>query len=77
MRWLVTVTEPGETILDPFMGSGTTGVACALEGRRFIGADMLRGNVETAKARILEASGQQVRSRSGAAVLDLFGNGEA
>lgn len=76
MRWLVTVTEPGETILDPFMGSGTTGVACALEGRRFVGADMLRGNVETAKARILEASGQQVRSRGGEAVLDLFGNGE-
>jgi len=31
---------PAETILDPFMGSGTTGAACVGEGRRFVGVEM-------------------------------------
>lgn len=40
MRELVMdFTQPGETVLDPFMGSGTTGVACALTGRVFTGIE--------------------------------------
>lgn len=40
MRWLVRlVTPPGGTVLDPFAGSGTTGVACAEEGFDFIGVE--------------------------------------
>ena len=40
MKWCLELfSKPGDLILDPFMGSGTTGVACALMGRRFIGIE--------------------------------------
>lgn len=39
MRQLVAAVEPAGAVLDPFMGSGTTGVACALTGRRFVGIE--------------------------------------
>lgn len=40
MRWLVRlITPPGGVVLDSFMGSGSTGAACALEGVSFIGFD--------------------------------------
>lgn len=41
MRHLIEIsTDPGDLILDPFMGSGTTGVAALEAGRRFIGVEM-------------------------------------
>lgn len=53
MRWLVKlVTKPGEVVLDPFAGSGTTGIACVLEGIRFIGIEMDAAYAELAEARI-------------------------
>lgn len=53
MRWLVRlVTPPQGTVLDPFMGSGSTGKACALEGFDFIGIEREVDYVELAKARI-------------------------
>ena len=58
MRWLVRlVTPPGGTILDPYTGSGTTGVAAALEdgGFDFIGCELSREYVEIARARIAHA----------------------
>ena len=40
MRWLIRlVAPPGGVVLDPFNGSGTTGMACAHEGRRYIGIE--------------------------------------
>lgn len=53
MRWLVRlVTPPGGTVLDPFTGSGTTGIACVLEGFDFIGCEKEEMYVEIAQARI-------------------------
>lgn len=52
------VTEAGQTILDPFMGSGTTGVACVKLGRRFIGIEIDPGYFEIACQRIRDACAQ-------------------
>lgn len=46
-------TTSGETILDPFMGSGTTGVACVKAGRNFIGIEVEPEYLEIARARIM------------------------
>ena len=55
-RWLVrTYTNDGETVLDATMGSGTTGVASILEGRRFVGIEMEDKYFDVAKRRIKEA----------------------
>lgn len=47
----------GDTVLDPFMGSGTTGVAAALAGRHSIGVDVERSYVTMAYRRLREAGG--------------------
>jgi site-specific DNA-methyltransferase (adenine-specific) len=53
MRALVRdFTKPGELVLDPFMGSGTTGVACLEEGRRFLGIEQDPRYFATACARL-------------------------
>ena len=46
------ITPPGGKVLDPFMGSGSTGMACAMEGFDFVGIDMDEDYVEISKARI-------------------------
>ena len=56
MRWLTRlVTPPGGVVLDPYSGSGTTGVAAALEGFDFIGCELSTEYVEIARARIAHA----------------------
>ena len=54
MRRLVRTTN-GEEIVDSFMGTGTTGVACILEGKRFIGIEKDEKHFETACRRIEDA----------------------
>lgn len=55
MQGLLAPVPEGATVLDPFMGSGTTGVAAVGMGRRFIGAEMTERYVEIAARRIGDA----------------------
>ena len=58
MRWLVKlVTPPGGVVLDPFMGSGTTGVASVKEGFSFIGVEREPEYITIAEARIRHHGG--------------------
>jgi DNA modification methylase len=53
MRWITRLLcPPGGTVLDPFTGSGSTGAACVLERRRFIGIERDERYVPVACARI-------------------------
>jgi site-specific DNA-methyltransferase (adenine-specific) len=65
MRWLVKLVTPIDgVVLDPFMGSGTTGMACRYEHRRFIGIEREAEYIAIAERRI-------------AAVAPLFGEASA
>lgn len=48
-------TARGDLVADPFMGSGTTGVACAKAGRRFVGIEADPARFEVALRRVTEA----------------------
>lgn len=57
MRWLVRLVAPrGGVVLDPFTGSGSTGVACILEDVRFIGVELSPNYRETALRRMDSAA---------------------
>jgi site-specific DNA-methyltransferase (adenine-specific) len=49
-------TREGDLVLDPFMGSGTTGIACLNTGRRFIGIERDAGYFATAQERMAKAA---------------------
>ena len=55
---MLQVTPEGGTILDPFMGGGTTALACRESGRRFIGMELSPEYFELAAGRIREAEGR-------------------
>jgi DNA modification methylase len=54
MAWCMAETRiaEGATVLDPYMGSGTTGIACIRTGRKFIGIEIDAGHFATARARL-------------------------
>lgn len=54
---LVKVCPPGGTVLDPFAGSGSTGVAALGSGRPFVGVEMTGHYAQVARRRLLEAAG--------------------
>lgn len=52
MRQLSHICHPGELIVDPFAGSGTTGVGALMEGRRFLGIEKMANYAEIARRRL-------------------------
>jgi len=59
MRWCIQKCGDSQTILDPYMGSGSTGVAAVLEGRQFIGCEIDPKYFATACRRIEQAYKQR------------------
>ena len=51
-RIILASTEKGDIVLDPFVGSGTTGVVAKRLGRKFVGIDFKEEYLEIAKNRI-------------------------
>ena len=54
--FILNFTQENETILDPFMGSGTTGISCIENNRSFIGIELIKEYYELSGHRIQEAS---------------------
>ena len=67
MRALVRVVPPDGIVLDPFCGSGSTGVGAVREGRRFIGIERDAGFVDIARRRIAAAMDNECIERKQAA----------
>ncbi|HEX3510034.1 MAG TPA: site-specific DNA-methyltransferase [Solirubrobacteraceae bacterium] len=62
MRWLVRLATPADgLVLDPFCGSGTTGIASVLEGRRFLGIERDERYIDIACARLTHWAKEQAR----------------
>lgn len=59
MRWCIQKCGNSETIFDPYMGSGSTGVAAVLEGRKFIGCEIETRYFDIARRRIEQAYKQR------------------
>jgi hypothetical protein len=55
LSWVLGITPKACKVLDPFMGSGTTGVACMALGRSFVGCEIDPANVAIAERRIANA----------------------
>jgi site-specific DNA-methyltransferase (adenine-specific) len=57
VSWLIkTYSNEGDTVLDCFMGSGSTGVACSYNNRHFIGCELDKSYFDIAEKRILDAN---------------------
>lgn len=69
-RLIKALTEPGALILDPFMGSGTTGVAALIEGRRFAGAELVKEYYDISTERLKDASEGKAKVREDKPVIE-------
>ncbi len=55
-------TQPGELVIDPFMGSGSVGVAATTIGRNFMGNDLCREAVDITRTRLLENGAKELNT---------------
>jgi len=62
-RLVLSMTRPGDSVLDPFLGVGTTIVAAVMHGRKGHGAEVVPQYVEIAKQRIRQAASGTLRTR--------------
>lgn len=76
IRDLVKIVPTGGVVLDPFMGSGTTGVAALIEGRRFIGAEQSAHFFDVAKRRIERTTGEALSVGKQLTIAAADGDGE-
>lgn len=69
-RLIKALTLPGELVLDPFMGSGTTGVAALVEGRRFAGSELDKKYYDIAVKRLTDADNGTAKIREDRPVIE-------
>lgn len=58
-RIILATTKPGDKVLDPFCGSGTTGVAAKSNGRQFVGLELEQKFVDLSNRRLAEVGGKK------------------
>jgi hypothetical protein len=61
-RWVEQVSKPGELVVDPFVGGGTTGLACLATGRHFVGCDLDAGAVSLSIERLSAAKSSEAKT---------------
>ena len=66
------VTPPNGVVLDPFMGSGSTGRACLMEGFRFIGMELEEEYFKIAKQRVISKDEEVEEEKKQAVAADIF-----
>jgi adenine-specific DNA-methyltransferase len=62
-RFVLAVTRPGDLVVDPYLGVGTTACAAVLHGRRAAGADVVPEYLAIARRRLALAARGQLRTR--------------
>lgn len=63
-EWIVkSYSNEGDLVVDPFIGSGTTAVACKLNGRNYIGGDLDEGYLEIARQRLNPTFGDKPKPK--------------
>src|SRR3990172_224573 len=62
-RFILSTTAPGDLVIDPYLGVGTTACAAVLHGRRCAGAEIVAGYVQVARQRIQLARDRRLKTR--------------